>query len=575
MPRSISCEVVTLGRLIRSTDSFLVPPFQRNYAWGEKQYSAFWEDLTGAFNGEGEIFIGASVLKPSAAANGLRQLVVIDGQQRLTTAAVLLSALRHHLRAQGCDALAQRIETEFLRGVNAETGQPGPRFTLNTANKNTFDDHIYGLSAIRSVHDQKKGKRSSNTNALLLGCFMFMHKKIGRALRGNGLTIEEFAEKILAALDERVTLIHIGVADDRNAFVLFETLNERGLELSQCDIVKNYLLTLAGANASAALAAWDAVEDNLRDQSVSDFLRIHWSSRGEAAAEKHLFDEIKSTVGDGRAAIDYLESLRRSSEHGAALLEPAHPFWRRFPDAERAAMTACAQAFRSLSVSQPFTLLLAALDATREERAAAQTARLMRAVVAFTVRYTTICGLAPSRAAAAYVKAAAQVRRSSEVDADALCARFFAPLCPDDAAFAADFRNKKSKDNAVSRYLLRMLNDALSPMESGGEAAPDQLSIDHILPLNPSLAWLPAKRKFKGGFEAHVHRLGNMTLLSPSENQLLGNKGFAEKKTIYRGASVAITRALADMEHWTPKEIDLRQKWMAALAVKVWPALAP
>ena len=62
MPRSISCEVVTLGRLISTTDCFLVPPFQRNYAWGEKQYSAFWDDLARTFDDAGaEIFIGASV----------------------------------------------------------------------------------------------------------------------------------------------------------------------------------------------------------------------------------------------------------------------------------------------------------------------------------------------------------------------------------------------------------------------------------------------------------------------------------------------------------------------------------
>ncbi|MBC8049838.1 MAG: DUF262 domain-containing protein [Chitinophagales bacterium] len=572
MPRSISCEVVTLGRLISTTDSFLVPPFQRNYAWGEKQYSAFWDDLARTFDDAGnEIFIGASVFRPSSSASGARQLTVIDGQQRLTTAAILLSALRHHLRARNLHELAARIEDEFLRGVDPGTGQPGARFNLNVANKNTFDDHIYKLSEIRVVHEQKKGKRSSNTNALLLSCFMFMHKKIGLARRLYGCTLEELAAKVLRSLNDRVTLIHISVADDLNAFALFETLNERGLELSQFDIMKNYLLTLARPNAARALATWVTVENNLRSASVSAFLRQHWVSRGKIIEEKHLFEELKRAVTDGRDAMLYLESLERSSAHYAALHDPEYAYWRKLPDQAQRDVLGSVRAFRSLGATQPLVMLLAALetlDAAPEK--AAEFAQLMRLLVSFTVRYTTICSLPPSRLAANYAKAAAFIRREQDLQPEAIFVKFLAPLYPDDETFVAAFRNKQSQDNAICRYLIASINDSMSIASREPSLAPELTSIDHILPQNPSVVWLQVRRQFRDGFRGYIYRLGNMTLMAPGENQKIGNAGFDEKRTVYSQDALEITRLVAKSEKWTPKEIDQRQKWMAAAAVQIW-----
>ncbi len=572
MPRSISCEVVTLGRLISTTDSFHIPPFQRNYAWGEKQYSAFWDDLARTFDDKGdEIFIGASVFKPAPSANGARQLVVIDGQQRLTTAAVLLSALRHHLRARHLDVLASRIEDEFLRGVDPETGKPGARFNLNAANKDTFDDHIYKLSEISVVHEQKKGKRSSNTNALLLSCFMFMHKKIGLARRLYGYTLEELGEKVLRSLNDRVTLIHISVADDLNAYLLFETLNERGLELSQFDILKNYVLTLARPNIARALAAWVTIENNLRSTSVAAFLRQHWASRGKIIEEKHLFEELKRAITDTREAMLYLESIERSSLHYAALHDPHHLYWRKRPTHTQAAVISAVNAFRSLGASQPFVTLLAALDVLDDAPEMAEDfAELISMLVSFTVRYTTICGLPPSRLALNYSKAAAFIRREQAFNAATIFEKFLAPLYPGDDAFFAAFRNKETQDNAICRYLIGKINDAISP--AGAEQAPahDLTSVDHILPQNPSVAWLDVKRQFRDGFRGYIYRLGNMTLMAPGENQKIGNAGFEEKRAAYVQDALEITRRVAEAEKWTPKEIDQRQKWMATVAVQVW-----
>ncbi len=570
MSRSISCEIVTLGKLIRDTQSFVIPAFQRNYAWGEKQYSAFWEDLARTFwDDSDDYFLGTGVFTPGKAGIGGRQLTVIDGQQRLTTTVILLSALRHHLRMRRLDELADKIESDFLKGADPETGAECPRFILNAANKNTFIEYIYKLSDMRMVHDRKKGKRSSNTNVLLLSCFMFMHKQIANARAGYGLSLQELFEKLMRSIEMRVTLINILVKDDYNAFVLFETLNERGMELSQFDLLKNYLLTTARPYVAPALSAWTEMETNLQNQSIASFMRQHWVSRGRVIEEKYLFAELRNQVKSPRQARAYLDALARDSLRYAALNDSEHGFWHSFDKAGEAENRKQIRALRSLGVQQPFVVLLAALDVCDgQPEQCASFSKLLRMLVSFTFRYTTICGKPPHKLGPAYAKAAAFIREKSSLSVDEIFEKFLSPLYPKDEEFTAAFRSKTSQDSAVCRYILASINDTLVP--GAPPVEPDLASVDHILPQNPSPQWLEVRARFKSGFKPYISRLGNMTLMAPGQNQKIGNAGFAEKRAAFLQDGFEITRRVAEARIWTPKEIDKRQKWMAGIAAQIW-----
>src|SRR4030042_636764 len=106
MTTSISSQVISLGSLLRVGDSYVVPPYQRNYAWDESQFGVFWSDVSKTFSGAvPEYFLGSIVINNSQAP----EHVVIDGQQRLITTAVLISALRSHLKAAGNTKLPNLI----------------------------------------------------------------------------------------------------------------------------------------------------------------------------------------------------------------------------------------------------------------------------------------------------------------------------------------------------------------------------------------------------------------------------------------------------------------------------------
>lgn len=581
MQQSITCEVVTLGQLIRRAEKFIIPPFQRNYAWSERQYGAFWNDLAQTFTERGDdYFLGAVVLKPVVEDGGRQHFIVIDGQQRLTTTAIMLAALRHHLRTRNADVCAEQLETAFLKGGGA-AGAGGPRLHLNAANRSTYEDYIYRFEDIKRINDGKKGRVYSNTNALMLNCFGYMHKQIAKVRHEHSLTIEALFDQIIQSLEARITLINISVKDDAKAYVLFETLNERGLELSQFDLLKNYLLTAAEPHVAKALDCWNRVETNLQNQSIGDFMRQYMSSQGKTIGERQLFKALRKSVTGSRQAVDYLQRLADASHFYAALNEPDHNLWQSFSAPQQAKLRDAVKALRSIGAQQAFVPLIAAVEVWAEDRrASGHLAGVFAMFAAFTIRYTAICGLPPNRLTKPYVRAAAFIRHEKSLEPELLFSKFLAGLYPDDEAFTAAFRTKTSDEYALCRYLLAKINDHLPDSHQGatGRGVSGQgsltstqtTSIDHILPQNPSAEWLKARRHFRGGFKAYINRLGNMTLLTPEQNQKIGNGGFQRKREVFASDTLAITRQVAEAEQWTPREIEKRQRWMAQIAAAIW-----
>src|SRR5262245_11821414 len=237
MTTSISSQVISLGSMLRLGDTYVVPPYQRNYAWDESQFGVFWSDIFKTFSdSRSEYFLGSVVINNGRAP----EFVVIDGQQRRTTTAVLISALLSHLKEDGKSELADDVRKQFLARFKESHGGLGPRLVLNKTDK-SFYDYIAGSPSLAEIRGRMTvDDKLLPSNRLLAECFCYMHRKIGD-IRAGGQSVEQVADAIIESLDERVFIIRIDVKDDYNAFLLFETLNDRGLELSEADLLKNHL----------------------------------------------------------------------------------------------------------------------------------------------------------------------------------------------------------------------------------------------------------------------------------------------------------------------------------------------
>lgn len=562
MSASISSQVISLGSMLTGGDTYRVPPYQRNFAWDESQFGVFWSDLSKTFTGAlPEHFLGSIVINNSQTPD----LVVIDGQQRLITTAVLISALRNHLKLDGHPEFADTIERDFLLNANGGRKHLSPSLILNKTDKSFYEDYIFRGLPLAEMQQLADDEGRSPSNRLLAECFCFMHKRISALLR-DGQSMEEIANAILDSLNSRVYVIRIDVKDDYNAFVLFETLNDRGLDLSEADLLKNFLFSISRERLRDTQGNWEQMEEKLGSERLIKFMRHHWLAIHGPIGERGLYSDIKATITTPDDATTYSEKLCNASEHYAALCKKDHPLWATFSHERQSALRALIHTIEIFRIEQLFIVLLAALETDRRNFV-----ELTRALVNFTFRYNTICNLNSANVLGPFIAAARNIRTQGSVEPDALFRTYLAPFYPTDSQFHSAFSRKIIRNNTQARDILAKINDYLSPNPSlRTRTDPHETDLEHILPKRYDGSWETSRRDFPGGPDKYVYRLGNMTLIAAKLNRDLGNANFAMKKKVYASDCLAITKRVLSAEKWTAEEIKNRQNWLASLACKIW-----
>lgn len=194
-----------------------IPDYQRSYSWGDNEVSELWSDLQKAKNsGAPEYFLGSIVTTTSSA--GKRQLV-IDGQQRLATVSLLYAAMRDILRDR-TDERADDIERDFLGRKDMLTRKRQPKLTLN-ADDNEFYQALINGAKIPATRDSHRRLESA---------YEFLHSKMKMLVAG--LDAESWQVPLMELhgfVLGGAKVIAVYVPDEDRSFVIFETLNDRGL----------------------------------------------------------------------------------------------------------------------------------------------------------------------------------------------------------------------------------------------------------------------------------------------------------------------------------------------------------
>ncbi len=292
----------SLRKLLGQQDEqFRLPPYQRPYAWTSEQVDDLWDDLLE--NAETGHFLGSLVL----AAEDETQPTVIDGQQRLTTLMVLLSALRDASLERGMAQHAQQIQQRLIADDFAD-GDARFKFKTGAVNWPVFRDFVlrHPSDEKRKTVDQSTSldpeTRSRNAallqNAARMGAHLEKHLE-SLTREGQINWLRKFTKNVL----ERVEIVVIEVRQLADAFLLFETLNDRGLQLSAADLLKSHLLGQIAKAASEeevdeAALAWDGMLEDLGAHvDVSRFLRHYLLGYLPAVKKDEVFGHFKSLIG--------------------------------------------------------------------------------------------------------------------------------------------------------------------------------------------------------------------------------------------------------------------------------------
>lgn len=280
-----------------------VPPYQREYSWGVDQVEQLYADLALAKSEDADYFLGTIVTIPRA---GDGALEVIDGQQRLTTTAFLLAAMRDYLlNTQGGLMVVESIENEFLSTIDRRAAEQIPRLRLNV------DDNEFFLSLIRQPGAGKRPKPRRES-----------HERLIAAARAASVAVKNIVSPYseqhrvdalndwLEFIESNATVILLKAPDGAQAFRMFETLNDRGLKTSQVDLVKSYLFGQANRRIGEAQAKWSSMRNMLEEIEDNDrginFLRHTLISTRQFTRSDNVYSTVQNSVRGETNSVSFL-----------------------------------------------------------------------------------------------------------------------------------------------------------------------------------------------------------------------------------------------------------------------------
>lgn len=531
-------------------DRFLkVPRFQRSYSWDTSNVEEFLEDLASARRRKTGYFMGTVVFAADSD-EGQRQQIV-DGQQRLTTTAILLIAARDLLKQYGKGQQAQHIDDVYLRSFDPYSEETVERLVPSPADQQSYSGLL-------------EGSFDPDSPDPLITCYKTCRNHLAKVAPKSGDYREILA--IARQLSENVQLLVAVATDLPEAYVIFETLNDRGADLTTADLLKNYLFSQAGSYFTYIESVWNKISAALDDSTeLVSFIKHEYASRNGRVTTRKLYRSIQESVGEGaRNARKYVHGLERALSHYIALRDSEHAYWTKFDFDVRDSLLA----FRRFQFESSTPLLLAALTTWPEIRAA----RLVNKVAGWSVRAQFGRKLGGGLSEEAFANAAAAVSGKKANNQNEVL-DLLKNIVTSDQEFRRDFIQYGNISNSRAKYLLVMLERAYcSKTGEGTESIPDWngrgTTIEHILPKS---SVSHARREDLEQIKASVDKIGNLALLEKSINRNLGSKSFSEKAPLYARSAYRTTRKISESSTWDVASVADRTEELADLAIEAWP----
>lgn len=569
---------------------YRIPPYQREYSW----YKAHWEDLfEDLIEADGPHFLGTIItLDQTTDTLEGNILHVIDGQQRLTTLTLLLAAvysvLKEHIDELDDDTRTDvtNLGRQLVRRVDQQ-----PRVTPQKQGHNLADFRKVLEEAGLPVEGEWKPYYPSRRIAK---CYAYFRSAILKLAETDDMTETEAALRVHeAAL--RAVIVKIEVANHADAFVLFESLNNRGMPLSPVDLIKNHLLAESEKkrvmDVDEAFKHWNDMLTNLGDNYSTHerFLRQYYNAfkaelpdvpNASVATKSNLIRIYEDLLGqDLKQIVDALVAASKLYGRINCVVELDQP-------------TTLDRSFQRLMRAQgaPSYVLLMWLMSKKSELdlSNAHIEGVVDRLTSFFVR-RNLTGYPQTYALAKlFMTTIDGVGDARGGDVLAVVSERLNAVSATDEEFRARLRGRIYEENTdVARFVLATLAEDAMTKETAVDLWRQEKNhfvwtIEHILPQGENLpaAWqdmLGGKEIAAQVQEEHKHRLGNLTITAYNSN--LGNKSFPEKRDRqdskgrhigYRNG-LSLNAELATRDSWTPDDVENRTETLAARAIERFP----
>ena len=557
----------TLNKLLNTSRQFIVPIFQRNYSWQKSQYEQLWFDILRAskFKEKQNHFIGSIVyIDMGTPAGRPQQLLLIDGQQRLTTISILLCAIKDYVQKFNLETKLinlAKIKNQFLY-TSDEIDEDRYKLLLNVQDKETYikliDNTIFTVN-----------KPATN----IIKCYEFFYERIEDFIKQYG-QIDEIYAGIF-----KLSLVSISLdKDSDNPQMIFESMNSTGKDLSQTDLLRNYLLMDLTPEKQTRLykTYWKPMEElfgediykndvNKFDYFIRDFLTLK-SDTGHICKINNVYENFKRYYLDNNCEkFAVLKDLFTYAKYYACidLLQENDDelklYWQEFKKLDS-------------HVVYPFLLKLYD-DYSCQILIKEDFKKILQVVISYLWR-RAICEIPTNSLSKTFATLYQAVDKDDYVNSIIKAFVFKSSY----KRFSSDYEVRE-KLQTKDIYHFRLRKYLLEALENYYHKEPIDLNtanytIEHIMPQNieHNLSWQQMLgENWQEVHSLYLHTLGNLTITG--YNAEMSNKSFGEKvngESGFKHSHLKLNESIVQCDVWNKKAIQRRTNILTDIILKIW-----
>lgn len=553
----------SLTEIFTQNHQFTIPIYQRPYSWQKKQCEKLWEDIQNAAKNDREHFIGSIVRFKNSQKEEVTIHTVIDGQQRITTILLLISAM---ILAQQSKKRATEWKECYLINRHKDGNL---YYKILLTDKDKF--------SLINIIDNNNNKIESIRIKENFELFQELLKKI------DDLDIISTGIRMLKIVDVVLDLKH----DDPQ--LIFESLNSTGLKLSQADLIRNFLLMKLPPQQQETIYKkyWQSLEKkfssnlkNSKDEDIifnrffRDYLTI--KNEGDIPNQSNVYEEFKLYIekqkeGQQEKIETIVADIYKFSEFYTKIAYPReqednHKLKQAFID------------LNNIKVNVSYSFLMSVYDDFDSKIIDEKTFLDILKLVESYVFRRFICELATNSLNKTFANLHKSINKEKYFDSLQLKLESFKnkERFPRDEEFTEKLklRNLYEVKHYTTYWLLKFENfNKKEPISM------ENLSIEHIMPQNQDNSNLPSYwqqeigENYQQVWAKYLHTLGNLTLTA--YNSELGNKSFADKKIFFDKSPLKLNESFRDFENWNEDSINKRAEILIAEMLKIWQFKSP
>jgi hypothetical protein len=558
--RQISATEDTVGGLLSKKYRYIVPEYQRQYSWGEEQWQDLWDDLLELEQSHSH-FLGSIVfVERNTKFDETDEYEIVDGQQRITTISILLCALREYYKQKGDEDAANGIENDYLYEQNDDWNDE-QKLELNSLDQRQYSRLIEGNPP---REDESKIKRAIE----------FFADEIASLPEDQ---VEQIRKKLLNS----VTLVTINCPNQASAFRLFETLNDRGLELSQVDLMKNYLYQKVSKNPEfnkeAIKQDWEDIMADIRYEMNEPFrFFIHFMlytpepNITHSISRNTLYDNFQDLVDNKipESNISLEQYITKMAQATRLYLNIMNAEISKYDPNSNEKINKLLHDLNRLGFTQERTYLMGVFTHLNN---ASEVIRGIKLIESYIIRqrftdhptgsvvnelFSNICADAFDRDdTISYIQS--QLRNNS----------------PSDEELRVAIANNNFARNSRTRFLLEGIESGCYRKQNNNNVPVGE--IEHIIPRRAFSAkkyntWPEYLDCGQAEYDEKKDRLGNLTILERRLNVEASDRPFEQKKNKYSGSDYKMANEISNHDHWSIEQIEERTEALASKAVDVW-----